>query len=439
MFLGPARKPALVAVFATLSATCALMLPSVSAARETTPTESEIIDLVAASPAPAARFQAVLRRLSVDRIGDLRGEVFGGTKPITMGARAGRGQLNFARVMGAFRAGQLRLAEGRASRLEKLIATGPRTAASALEVPLDDARAAAAALRGGRPLLEYVRVKLSEPATSAAARIASNAGIQIVPVPSAAHARAASPGDVEAGDLPASVYAPRYAVVGTDYMPLGDAYPPPPPGTRGQQLKHHYASFKWADAQHLSWYSEGAHRGFEIQIEPMTEDEIWSDGWADPIVVNWSSDMPSPYLDDLAFDGPIKGFAVGSGDGAALEPGWEYFAEWETNEGKTDTGRARALGQATVGPAETTTFNTPSGGPVTRGPGSDGGLAESAYCATHPQDSGCFFARDSVEFGVYRIEDRVDFGPVGLVRYGSCPSGMIPATGDLGTVCAWNT
>lgn len=428
-----ARK-AFGAVTATVALVC--LIPSASEARPSAAVGSstKVVDLVTTSPMTDARWTRLASRLGPITIIDVRGDVKVVGEAVAVGAAMNTRDDGLGQGLLEWRRGQRRLALRRIWTLE-MRSVGSKKLSMADRRTLHAARGVARVMTQRQAVITRLRIRLPERRV-AAMRRALPRDVRAVLVPVRQPVRQLSGlGEWDDPDDPtiaASVYAPSWVTPWTGYAPLGSAYPPPPPGTRGEFRKQHWVTFAWHDEQHLSWFKEAnpRERGFEIQIEPASEQAIWSDGWGDPVVVNWASDLPEAYLDDLAFDGAIKGFAVGSANGAALEARRSYWAEWETNEGKTDIGEARVVGQATVRPAVTAQFLTPSG-TITRG--SDRPEGESGYCALHSRDSACYFARDAVEFGVYPIETTApNPWPTYFVRYGPCPYGWDTAYDDEG-------
>lgn len=105
--------------------------------------------------------------------------------------------------------------------------------------------------------------------------------------------------------------------------------------------------------------------------------------------------MPSAYRDDLFLDPPARNFAVGTPRARALNPGQLYWADWDTNNGRTDTGTVIVQGQAT-----------------SRAAGTE--LANEAYCNLRIQaDSACYFARDTTNVGRYPVASDRSFWEVG--------------------------
>ena len=171
-------------------------------------------------------------------------------------------------------------------------------------------------------------------------------------------------------------------------------------------VKEVFLDFQWEEAGTLDYYQGDDHhdRGFEAEGYPVRR--LWSTNWSgsEPrrgclwtdrrnCEGNWNSNMPDPYRDDLANDGRIKVFAIGSADGKSLEYGTRYYAYYLTNHGETAKGATLVDGQAT------------RRGKVFRG--------ERGYCNTHRRrDAACFFANETARVGWYPINHgSYDFPP----------------------------
>lgn len=164
---------------------------------------------------------------------------------------------------------------------------------------------------------------------------------------------------------------------------------PPYPGPRGQYLKQHTVLVEWSQScappfidcgsNGLSWYSgdDPRERGFEIEVVPADETQLWSDDWEQGSDEGgtWASNLPDAYRDDLTSDGQPRNFAVGTPAGADIQENIQYWVNFDTNEGRQDTGPVRVRGQATTRAAD---------------------VLEEGYCLTHfNADASCYFAADT--------------------------------------------
>lgn len=110
-------------------------------------------------------------------------------------------------------------------------------------------------------------------------------------------------------------------------------------------------------------------------MSPADENELWSDDWeGGEDEGTWASNLPAAYRDDLTSDSNPLPFAIGSARGSDLQVG-EYWVNFDTNEGRTDSGAVEIRGQATTRATDP---------------------AEEAYCLSHfNEDAACMFAADT--------------------------------------------
>lgn len=226
-----------------------------------------------------------------------------------------------------------------------------------IERSLRVAHVALRALRAGRPVVDRMQARFPARALRRAKR--GGNGITISKRPERAN-QTMSAESGSGSTLRPETYMPRVWDAQTELvssMPNGDPLPTPlpDPGPPGLNEKRTWIGAIWDMPMSLSWYAgdDPGQRGFEAEVYPESESELWSDDWSDgiPEDATWSSNFPEAYRDDLASDrlpvtGGIPAFAVGTGDGSALALNTYYWAQWQTNRGETDTGTAVVRGSA---------------------------------------------------------------------------------------------
>jgi hypothetical protein len=171
------------------------------------------------------------------------------------------------------------------------------------------------------------------------------------------------------------------------------------PDSQGLFQKLNKVAMIWRQTGVLSWFcgDDDHDRGFEPETGVSHEMPRWS---TDQIDDKWQSNLPSPYLDDLACGRPSEGdcpqpfakerfpnFAVGTANGKALRYRKYYFTSNRTNRGETNQGTVIVRGQQTTRPSS---------------------LGERGYCVGRGLSrSSCYFGDGTYCIRTIPIENRV--------------------------------
>jgi hypothetical protein len=159
--------------------------------------------------------------------------------------------------------------------------------------------------------------------------------------------------DKVSGTQPRNYMPNRWS--GMNVFPYGPADP------EGDRYKRNAAQFRWQLGGTLSWYcgDDAGDRGFEPDMKVYPNRPRWSTDWPDPgIGVRWMTDLPRPYVDDLADGTPpnpyetqeYPDFAMGTGHARLLRYRWVYSSRFTTNQGETNDGTVVFRGQNTIRP-----------------------------------------------------------------------------------------
>lgn len=221
-----------------------------------------------------------------------------------------------------------------------------------------------------------------------------------------------SPRAKASDDIDLKTFMPRLWTPDTGLISDPGTGPPLPPysGPRGDFIKNHIVLVQWSQQcffttcfgdNGLSWYAgdDPGERGFEIEVTPADETQLWSDDWrGDHDDGSWASNLPSAYRDDLTSDPQPLPFAIGTAAGTDLDENHQYWVNFDTNEGRLDTGPVRVRGQATTRAAD---------------------AFEEAYCLSHfNEDSACYFAASTEDVTPdYSLGD----DPNTRAIWGACP------------------